>query len=81
MGTRQASFGYPSKRLPFTCWFRVGPFAAVEFCSCRVHHPPALNSRRTDLGGWPTFTLFVKVGTTRPAALAGSCDAEGVVNQ
>jgi hypothetical protein len=32
-------------------------------------------------GGWPTFTLFVKVGTTRPAALAGSCDAEGVVKQ
>jgi hypothetical protein len=32
-------------------------------------------------GGWPTFTFFVKVGTTRLAAWAGSCDAEGVVKQ
>jgi hypothetical protein len=40
-----------------------------------------IDFRREDRGGWPTFTFFVKVGTTRLAAWAGSRDAEGVVNQ
>src|SRR5277367_4623163 len=37
----------------------------------KVGHPPSSSaSRRAISRGWPTFTLFVKVGTTRSDAAA-----------